>query len=132
MSEPQQVIEAVFAAFSRGDIPFILERVADDADWRTTLAPDVPYNGTYRGREGAGRFFERIGTALRVTAFTPEKYVTAGEDVVALGFWSGVAQATGRAFKSDWALFFTVRQGKIVAFHGYEDTAVTAAAFRTA
>jgi ketosteroid isomerase-like protein len=65
-----------------------------------------------------------------VTAFAPTKYV-ASDDVVALGSWSGTAISTGKAFTSAWALTFTVRGGKIVAFQGYEDTALAAAAFRT-
>jgi ketosteroid isomerase-like protein len=36
----------------------------------------------------------------------------------------------GKAFTSTLAFFFTVRQDKIITFHGYEDTALTAAAFR--
>jgi uncharacterized protein len=90
----------------------------------------VPYRGTYHGRDGVAHFFERIGQALQVTAFMPTKYIESGDDVAALGSWSGTAISTGKAFTSAWALTFTVRAGKVVAFHGYEDTALTAAAFR--
>jgi ketosteroid isomerase-like protein len=131
MPSPTQVIESVLTAFTRGDIPSILDQIAADAAWGTTLAPDVPYHGTYHGRDGAARFFERIGGAPRVTASAPTKYVASGDDVVALGSWSGTAISTGKAFTSAWALTFTVSGGKIVAFQGYEDTALTAAAFRT-
>jgi len=109
------VIENVLAAFTRGDIAYILDQIAADAKWTSSLAPDVPYCGEYNGRDGAKRFFERIGGALRVTAFMPEKYVASGDDVVALGSWSGIANSTGKPFTSAWALPFTVRDGKIVA-----------------
>jgi ketosteroid isomerase-like protein len=39
-------------------------------------------------------------------------------------------RATGKTFDNPWALVFTVRDGLITEFRGYEDTAAVASAFR--
>jgi ketosteroid isomerase-like protein len=38
-------------------------------------------------------------------------------------------KSTGRAFDNDWAMVFTLREGKITGFRSYEDTGAVAAAF---
>ena len=39
-------------------------------------------------------------------------------------------KATGRVAENDWAMVFTVRDGKITKFRNYSDTAAVASAHR--
>ncbi|MDP2663322.1 MAG: hypothetical protein Q8R28_21610 [Dehalococcoidia bacterium] len=43
--------------------------------------------------------------------------------MVALGVSEGQAKATGKGFKSDWAMVWKVKDGKICYYHSYIDTA---------
>lgn len=63
--ENMRVIEQVYAAFGRGDLPFILNRLADDVDWRHPRPADIPWGGDRRGRGEMAQFFARIVEALR-------------------------------------------------------------------
>lgn len=130
MADNVTLIKECFDAFGRGDAGFIVARVADDVDWRHPGGRDVPYAGAYKGVDGVGQFFGRIGASVEVRMWEPRHVLDAGDDVVAWGAWSGVAKPTGRSFASDWAMLFTVRAGKIAAFRVVEDTADLAAAFR--
>lgn len=131
MTEPRKLIESLVAAFNRGDLPFILAHVAEDCSpFRETRAPELPYAGEFKGRAGAEKFFDAMLGALEPNRLDVDLWVCEGEDVVAIGSWGGKARATGKSWESYSALYFRVRDGKIVAFRGHDDTAVTAAALR--
>lgn len=129
MTENARLIESLYQAFSRGDIPFILERIADDCDWNGPDTAELPYNGAYRGKDAA-LFFQRIADHLQPTAFEPEVYVTEGDQVMTTGSWTCTVKANGISFRSPWAMRFAVNHGKVTYFKTYEDTAITADAFR--
>lgn len=72
-----------------------MARVARDVDWRHAGGPEIPYGGNYRGRDGVGEFFTRIGAAHEVLSWEPEHVLAAGGDgVVATGAWSAKAKPT--------------------------------------
>ena len=131
MADNVKLIRDCFDAFGRGDPGFIVARVTKDVDWRHIGGPEIPYGGHYKGRDGVGEFFTKIGASLDLLTWEPQQVVPAGSDkVVATGTWSGKAKPTGRTFAADWAMVFGVRNGEIASFHVIEDTARVAAAFR--
>jgi uncharacterized protein len=130
MDANTKLIQDLYAAFGRGDIPYILERFASDIELNGPDAPDLPYRGAYLGRKGAQQYFERIAGALEVTAFEPKTYVASGDEVMAAGSWSGKARATGKSFRTPWAMHFVVKDGQVTYGRVYEDSGVTAAALR--
>jgi uncharacterized protein len=132
VTEAGNLIESLVAAFKRGDVAFILAHVAEDCSpFRETRAPELPYAGEFRGRAGAGKFFDAMLGALEPNRLDIDLWVCEGEDVVAIGSWGGRARATGKSWESHLALYFRVRDGKIIDFRGHDDTAVTAAALRS-
>ncbi len=130
MTEARKLIETMVAAFNRGDIPFILGQFSDDCTLRETASPDLPYAGEFKGPAGAGQFFDRMLGALAPDRLTIDRWVCEGDDVVAMGSWAGAARKSGKRFDSRCALYFRVRDGKVVEFRGHDDTAVIAAALR--
>jgi ketosteroid isomerase-like protein len=130
MDEHSKLIADLYAAFARGDVPFILERVADDVRFDNSDSPEMPYRGSYKGKDEVAKFFGDIDGALEVKSFEPRTYLSGGDEVMATGVWSGVGRATGKPFTSQWAMRFLVKDGKVTYAHVYEDTAVTAAALR--
>jgi ketosteroid isomerase-like protein len=130
MDANSKVVEDLYAAFAKGDIPFILERLSMDVQFDNSDSAEMPWGGTYRGKDGVGKFFANIGGAVDVKSFEPKTYLSSGDEVMTTGVWSGVARKTGKPFKSQWAMHFIVKNGKVTYAHVYEDTAVTAAALR--
>ncbi len=125
-----EVVQNLFAAFGRGDIPGLLALVADDVVWFIPGPAEVPHAGERRGHEGVLQFFQTLGGAVEFEQFEVRELVAQGDKVVALGFERGRVRASGRTFDNPWALVFTVRDGRVAEFRGYEDTAAVAAAFR--
>jgi ketosteroid isomerase-like protein len=52
--ENVQVVQRAYAAFSRGDIPALLNTLTEDVEWFIPGPPQIlPYAGQRRGREGS-------------------------------------------------------------------------------
>jgi uncharacterized protein len=130
MDSDSKFIADLYAAFARGDPAYILERLAADVQWEHSDSPEMPYGGTYKGKDAVEKFFGNIGGAVEMKSFEPKTYLSSGGEVMVTGVWSGVARATGKPFTTQWAHRFLVKDGKVTYFHGYEDTAVTAASLR--
>ena len=130
MDANSKIIQDLYTAFAKGDIPFILERLSTDVQFDNSDSAEMPWGGTYRGKDGVGKFFANIGGAVDVKSFEPKTYLSSGDEVMTTGVWSGVARKTGKSFKSQWAMRFFVKNGRVTYAHVYEDTAVTAAALR--
>jgi uncharacterized protein len=73
MTERQnlRMIEELYAAFGRADLPFILDMVAEDVDWQHPRPADIPWGGKRRGRKEVAQFFAAIGERLEVEQFSP-------------------------------------------------------------
>ncbi|MFN7926091.1 MAG: nuclear transport factor 2 family protein [Bryobacteraceae bacterium] len=117
----KELVQSLYAAFGRGDVAFILERVAPDCTW---VAPGtgIPNAGVYSGPAGVGAFFQKLASTENVTAFEPKEYFENGDSVVALGTEECTAIATGKQMKTDWAMLFRVSGGKVVYWQSFYDT----------
>jgi uncharacterized protein len=115
-------IQAMYAAFGRGDVASILAGVNPDVRWVNPGPSSVPYARERRGLDEVREFFDAIYANVDVTAFEPREFFADGDRVVVLGRWSGRAKSTGRPFADDWAMAFTMKDGKVASFRAYEDT----------
>jgi uncharacterized protein len=115
---------------NRPDMKPLLSLYSDDVEWHVPAMENVPFAGPRRGIAGVRDFFAAITEGLEVLQFEPREYIAQGDKVVALGRYSWRVRATGREFSSDFAHVCTIRNGKIVRFHEYMDTAAEVRAHR--
>lgn len=129
MSEPEnsQRVEALFAAFGRGDIPYILKQLTDDVRWVAHLDPVVPWAGDFSGRQNVPPYFQGLVGAVQVTAHTVNKLVADGDTVVALGDVAFRVAETGTEGSSSWVYVWRLRDGKVCGFDQYNDPGLAAA-----
>ena len=127
--ENKRVVQSIFEAFGRGDVPGVLAHLAEDVTWKAPGPSSVPYFGDRRGHGGATEFFVQLGTNVDFEHFEPGAFIAEGDKVVVLGRERGRVKATGKSFDNDWALVFTVEGGKVTGFQCYENTAAIAEAF---
>ncbi len=116
------IVRQLYGAFERGDVDVVLSLLHDDITWDFPGPREIPYTGTYQGRERVREFFEEIGASVSAEAFTVERCVADGDVVVAVGHERMRLKATGRTFEMQWADVFDLREGKIVRFREYTDT----------
>ena len=127
--ENKRVVQSIFEAFGRGDVPGVLAHLSEDVTWKAPGPSSVPYFGDRRGHGGATEFFVQLGTNVDFEHFQPGAFIAEGDKVVVLGGERGRVKATGKSFDNDWALVFTVEGGKVTGFQCYENTAAIAEAF---
>jgi ketosteroid isomerase-like protein len=126
-----KIVQEAYAAFGRGDIQAVLGSLADNVDWHAIIGagPQVPTGGRRMGRAQVEQFFGQLAESVDFKQFEPREFIAERNKVVALGYYDGVAKKTGRPFKSDWVMVFTVANGKIAQFREYADVVNITAAF---
>jgi ketosteroid isomerase-like protein len=129
--ENTKIIQDAYTAFGRGDIAALLDILDDEVLWSPLLgaSPKIATAGDWRGKAGVQEFFQRLGGECSYQMFEPREFIAQGETVVALGRFEGTANATGRKFASDWAMVFSLRNGKITRFREYADSSAVNEAF---
>jgi len=129
--ENTQVVQDLYAAFGRGDMPSILGLLDQEIDWHFVGRPeDVPFAGQRRGHQEMIDFFSTVAQTCEVLAFGPNEVMNIDDHVISLGNERVRVRDTGQVFESDWVHIFTVRNGKVVQLREFYDTATMAKAFR--
>ena len=127
-----EVVQEVYGAFGRGDIPSLLGMLSDDVVWAVEgRAADYPTFGTRRGPNGALSFFQALGATEEITTFEPQTFHPSGDTVLVQGRIALMLKSNGRALDYDWAHVFTVRDGKVAEFREFYDTAQVVEAYRS-
>ena len=98
--------------------------------WIEPGAPDVPFGGVYNGHAGVGAMLQSETNSLHLKGLIPKTYFASQNLVVVLGSDSATVLTTGKTYTTDWAMFFTILDGKISMVQTYMDTNAIAKAFR--
>jgi uncharacterized protein len=123
-------VQALYAAFRRGDVSAILALLSPDVEWGEPANPFNPAAGTRRGLDG---FLEwlRIGKeAEEILALEPRQFLADATSVAVVGYSKCLAKPTGRVYETDFVHLVTFRDGKIVRFQEFFDTYAAGEAFR--
>lgn len=116
-----QIIENGYKCFANGDVPGVLANFDENIEW--TEAEGFPYGGIYTGANAiVENVFMKIATEWEGFTVAPDEILDAGDNIVALGHYSGKYNATGKSMKVPFAHVWTLRDGKIIKFVQYTDT----------
>ena len=132
MQETQNitVVQEAFAAFGRGDVQGILDRLADGIVWKGVhgAGPHVPTSGERRGKAQVGEFFKQVAQNLNFSRFEPKEFIATGDKVVVLGHYTATTPI-GKTLDADFAMVFTLHNGKATEFQEFTDSAAVNAAY---
>ena len=133
MSEDNlDVVRRGYDAFGRGDIDALLELFDEQIQWVTPGPSELATSGRRTGRQEVGQFFASVNELFDVQRFEPREYIAQGDRIVVLGEETARVRATGKTLDLDWVHVFTLRNGKVVAFQEFFDTAAVVAAMSAA
>ena len=121
-SVPLQTVQAIYAAFGRGDIPALLEQLHADVNWRFIGDAAAPYSRRVQGHEGVMGWFGDIAKADQIQAFEPREFLVGSDHVTVIGWERTVALPGGRPFECEWVHVWKLRDGKVASFLGMFDT----------
>ena len=129
MSASLKLVQDWYAALARGDVPAVLAPLDANVLW--TEAEGFPCAGDYRGPD---EFVQGVLVPLTTEwegfSAVPSEFVDGGNQVVAMGRYSGKYKTTGKSFECDFAHAWTIRDGKVVRFKQYVDSALVQEAMR--
>jgi uncharacterized protein len=123
MADSVAVVQQFYRSVAAGDIERVLTLLAPDLEW--TEAERFPYyGGVWRGpKEVLDNLFVPLSKDWAGFSVTPHEFVDNAEQVVAFGEYKGTYRATGREMSAPFAHRWVVREGKIIRFNQYTDTA---------
>ncbi len=130
--ENLKLIQVVYEAFGRGDLPAILGNLTGDVEWNHPRPDRIPWGGQRRGPEEVTGFFVALGQTIDVEQFEPQRFHADGDTVIVFGRERMRAKATGRDYGVEWVHEFVIRDSKIAKFSEYTDTAAIIAALHDA
>ncbi|HVZ75548.1 MAG TPA: nuclear transport factor 2 family protein [Polyangia bacterium] len=119
-------VKDLYAAFSRGDLPYILERFAPELESFGVTAngrAKAPWHFAGTTRADVARYFEALMGAMEPLRFEPQHYAAAGDHVYATIFQEWKVRKSGKALPMVNGVHrFKVKAGRVVEWFAAEDT----------
>jgi ketosteroid isomerase-like protein len=116
------LIRGLYEAFARGDIEAVLAALDEQVEW--TEVEGFPHGGTYVGPQAVLEgVFAPLGRDWDSFTADMSEFLDAGDHVVAIGRYRGTFRPTGASLDAEGAVVWTVRDGKVIRFRQYVDTA---------
>lgn len=120
-----EIVDRAYIYLNKKDIPNYFSLMSPDVEFYQTR--ELPWGGDYRGLDEIKGFLSKIFPLID-SAVEIDRYISAGEKIVAIGKTSGSAKLTGKKFSCNLAHIWTVREAKILRLEVYIDTDVMNAA----
>jgi ketosteroid isomerase-like protein len=126
-----ETVQSIYEAFGRGDVPFILDQLAEDVGWDL----DAPSYGIAlyepgTGKDHAARFFEVLQRDVDITKFQPMNFLSGGNQVAVPIDLEFTVKATGSKVNLlEIHLWTFGDDGKVSRFFHSIDRHATALAF---
>jgi len=118
-------IQDTYAAFASGDVATVLGAFDAAIEWRE--AENNPYQPTGDAWNGPDAVLESLFLKLADEwdgfEVHPGRYHDSGDTIIMEGRYSGTFKATGKTLDAQMCHIWTIRDGKIVSFQQYVDTA---------
>jgi haloalkane dehalogenase len=131
MTSPRNELEAVlhfFGAVIKGDIETALSIIHPECEWVYGGPDKIPFAGTFKGPQGVGEYLMKFNEACEIIDFKPEmcwdddKIIMTAKEV-------NKGRASGKTITLNVSQVFKIRNGQIISFQEYADTATMATLF---
>jgi len=123
MDTPMEVVKRAYQAFGRNDIEAVLECVAPTLDWRIVGPASLPHATQCRTRQEVGQYFKDLAADGEITTWEPREFIDANEHIVVLGFVRVTLKETGKPFETEWVHICTIKDGLLIRWIEFFDTA---------
>ena len=124
------LVRRSYDAFARGDLDGVLADMHPEIEWHQ--AQGLPHGGRYNGVVEVRRnIFDPLDEEWwDEFSAAPEEFLDAGNEVVVIGRYRGIAKGTGKELDVPFVHVWTVREEKAVRFRQFLDTAGWVAALQ--
>lgn len=121
MSQNVDIIKDLYANFAARDMPAIRDLLSEDIEW--IQMPGFPGGGKHKGVEEVfEKVFQKFNDEWTGWCAVVTDYLDARDSVVAIGYYEGTYNSTGKSFTAEFAHHYRLKDGMIVQFQQYTDT----------
>jgi len=128
-TNPTETVKAMFTAFGAGNMEELKKTLSEDSVWVYHGTEEIPYNGTYKGKDEVVKFIGNIVGNVDVLGFQPIHFFETGNRVVVLGNEKQRIKKNGKLLDQDWVQSFIVENGLITRLDEYANTSHAAKLF---
>ena len=121
------VVQTIYGAFGRDDVPAVLACVDENATWGNIYGQSQfpgQWGKPCKGHEEIVHFFQSIFETVEVHGFTPQEFIVQGDKVVVLIRWSGAVRESAKPFETLIVHVWTLKNGKTTDYIGLDDPTV--------
>ena len=122
-NQPIAIVQEMFAAFRAADPEKFIKTVSEDTIWTYHGTHKIP-KATFRGKEGVGRFLNKILTTTEIIKFDPQQFVVEDNMVVVIGEEQQKVKKTGEELKQRWVQVYTIENNLISQMEEFATTEV--------
>jgi uncharacterized protein len=123
MNSANEAVRIVYELFAKGDLPGVVAKFDPEIVWfEASGFPGV--GGRHVGPDAVQAVLIQVASEWEDLTVTPREFVGDGDRVVVLGETAGKYRATGRSFQSPFAHAWRLRDGRVVEWRAYIDTAL--------
>jgi ketosteroid isomerase-like protein len=124
MSDHVALVQGIYSAFARGDVPAVLAALDPHIEWREAEGYPYAAGNPYVGPDGVLHgVFMRLGGEWDNFTVTPHEFLATADGAVVLGRYQGTFKSTRRAIDAQFAHVFRLSNGKVTHFQQFTDTA---------
>ena len=126
-----QTVQSIYAAFGKGDVPAILERVEANTHWSFNASRrPLPWYEPVTSKATLPKFFQTMAEQLDFHAFEPRVFVHSDDHVMVHVHIEYTVKKTSRRIALEQIHWWTLnREGKVTRLLQFEDTAALFAAY---
>lgn len=134
MSEQENIklVQKIYNNFKSGNIQGLLDNLAPNISWTLPELANVSFGGKRSSRESVAEFFRQVAASQEALRFEPKDFIAQGDRVVSLGRYEWRILETGRTFAAEFAHVFTIKDGAVIDFFEFTDTAAVERAYQKA
>jgi len=125
-----RLVQKAYERFGAGDLEGFVNSLDPEIEWHVPAMENVPFAGTWRGREGVREFLRKLTESQEVVEFRPEQFIAQDSTVIVLGRFVMRVKSTRTESASLWAHVWTITAGRITHYREYVDTAAVTNAHR--
>lgn len=120
-----EFLKSLYDAFGRGDIPTVLGAMSSEIRWHEAESnPYMPSGIAWVGPDAVlNNLFLKLGEEWDGFAVHPKSFHDAGNSVVVECRYSGRYKATGKSMDTQVCHVWDIKEGKLIRFQQYVDTA---------
>ena len=123
MSGSIELIQATYAAFGRGDVAAIQDMNSEDTVWSVVGSSDYPLHRSFHGKSGIMEFLVAVAELEDFTELAPRSFHDAGDYVFVVGHAVYTLKTSNTAVDTDFVHVWGIKDGKVISFREFADTA---------